>query len=65
MAGHDVRHKDCKPLLPFVHRKVVGIHVTFQAAAEALVQSFSMRFAMTILAGGNFSVRGMTSCALQ
>ena len=52
-------------LFIFVHRKVVWIRMAIQTTGEPAVQTFTVRFAMTILATGNLSVRGMACCALQ
>jgi hypothetical protein len=65
MAGHDVGRETVTVLLLQVYGKVVRIHVAIQAAAEAFMQTFAMWFAMTILAGWNLSMRGVTCCALQ
>lgn len=65
MAGHDVGRETVTVLLLQVYGKVVRIHVAIQATAEAFEQAFAMWFAMTILAGWNLSMRGVTCCALQ
>lgn len=65
MAGHDVGRENVPLLLLQVYGKVVRIHMTIQAAAESFMQDFAVWFAMTILAGWNLSMRGVTCCALQ
>jgi hypothetical protein len=65
MAGHDVGRENEAVLLLQIYGKVVRVHVAIQAAAETFMQGFAMRFAMTILAGWNLSMRGVTCCALQ
>lgn len=41
------------------------IHMAVQTAAEPLMQTFAMRFAVTVLALGDFTMGGMTGRALQ